>query len=223
MSTTTPIPGRTRTDTPGRPANRSRLGAARRSVPHLVLGILLVTASIAGAVFWSIATGERRLALALARPVAVGQTIGIDDLREVSVALDGAVDAIPATDAASVIGQPLAASLPAGVLLPRAALGTSTAPESGEAVAALALQPGQVPPEVSSGAHVLVVLSADPNTPTDESSPQAAWPAVVTEVSHQPTNQTLVLSVQLDEDDARRVAAAPIGRLSVVLVAEGSR
>jgi hypothetical protein len=85
------------------------------------------------------------------------------------------------------------------------------------------LQPGQVPPEVSAGAHVLVVLSTDPNQPPDEPSPESVWSAVVTEVSNQPTDRALVVSVQLAEDDAREVAASPAGRLSVVLVAEGGR
>jgi hypothetical protein len=222
MPTTTTIPSRTRTGTSERPVTtRSRLGAARRSIPHLVLGVLLVAASIAGAVFWSITTGERRLALALARPVTIGQTIGLDDLREVSVALDGSIDAIPAAEAASVIGRSAAASLPAGALLPRAALGTSEIPAHGDAVAALALEPGRVPPAVSLGAHVLVVLSADPNTGT--SSPASVWPAVVIDVADQPTGQALVVSVQLDEDNARQVAAASAGQLSLVLVAEGGR
>ncbi|WP_133906628.1 SAF domain-containing protein [Actinophytocola oryzae] len=195
-------------------------------MPHLVLGVLLVTASIAGAVLWSITTGERSLVLALTRSVTVGQPIASADLREVSVALDGAVDAIPATDAASVVGQLAAASLPAGVLLPRAALGTSMIPKPGDAIAALALEPGQVPPEVTQGTHVVVVLSADPNTESgssDDVALESGWPAVVTGVSRPATERALVVSVLLAEDDARRVAASPVGRLSLVLVAEGGR
>lgn len=213
MPTTTAIPARTSE----RQAGQSRMTAMRRSVPHLMFGLVLVAVSVAGSVFWSLTTGERHLALALASPVAIGQTIGVNDLREVSVALDGTIDAIPAEEAASVIGQTVAASLPAGALLPRAALGTSTIPEPGDAIAALALQPGQVPPEISAGTHVLVVLS------TDEPMSDSAWPAVVIDVARQPTERALVVSVQLAEDDARRVAASPVGQLSVVLVAGGGR
>lgn len=221
MPTTTPIPLRADGAADRTGTSRSLLATARRSVPHLLLGVLLVAASIAAAVVWSVTTGERHLALALARPVAVGQTLGVDDLREVSVALDGSIDAIPAAEAASIIGRPAAASLPAGALLPRAALGPRTLPAPGNAIAALALQPGQVPPAVSPGAHVLVVLSTDPAT--DTLVPATVWRAVVTDVSTQPSAQTVVVSVQLDEDDARQAAAAPAGRLSLVLVAEGGR
>jgi hypothetical protein len=198
-----------------------RTGFGRRSVPHLVLGVLLVTACVTGAVLWSITTGERRAALALARDVTVGQTLAAADLREVSVALDGEVDAIAASDAGSVIGQPIAASLPAGALLPRAALGAPPLPAPGDAVAALALPAGQVPPDVTAGAHVLIVLGADPNNATSApagSSADSGWPAVITNVASTTTDQTLVVSALLREDDARRVAAAPPGRLAIVIM-----
>ncbi|MGH3761028.1 SAF domain-containing protein [Actinophytocola sp.] len=173
--------------------------------------------------------GDRRPALALARPVTLGHTFEAADLREVSVAVDGDVDAIPADQATSVIGQVAAASLPAGVLLPRGALGAAPFLASDRAVAALALQPGQVPPDINAGASVLLVLSADPNAAPDvaatttQPQPASAWPGVVVGVAHQANDERLVVSVELAETDARRVAAAPIGRLSVVLVSGGDR
>src|SRR4051794_32961669 len=137
MSTTTTAPS-------SRPPTTStatmRGGPARRSVPHLLLGLVLVSSCTAGAVFWSLNVGDRRPALALARAVTVGQTIQADDLREVSVALEG-VDAIPAGDAPSIVGQTAAVSLPAGVLLARGMLGTTRVPTGDHAVAALAVKP----------------------------------------------------------------------------------
>lgn len=238
MSTTTPVSTGPRPAAQQRgPTSRVR-GGPRRSVPHLLLGILLVTSCTAGAMVWSLNIGERRPALALARPVALGRAITPADLREVAVALDGGVDAIPASEARSVIGQTVAANLPAGVLLPRAALGRAPVPADDHAIAALDLQPGQAPPVLNAGAHVLVVRSTDPaagptaadpdgasSTP-GHTEPASVWPGVVVDVADgvDGTNDHgVVVSVELAEQDARRVAAAPVGQLSVVLVPGGDR
>jgi hypothetical protein len=185
-------------------------------------------------VFWSLNVGDRRPALALARPVALGQIIRAADLGEVDVAIDGAVDAIPAGDAPSITGRTVAASLPAGVLLTRDLLGTARVPENGRAVAALAVQPGQVPPDIGPGSHVLAVLAADPDSTsgTDGGTgsgtgsgtvPDSAWPGVVVGVTRDANDSSSVVSVEFSDSDSRRVASVPAGRLSVVLVPEGDR
>lgn len=212
-----------------RPAAQSGPGRmrgvpSRRSVPHLLLGLLLVTSCTAGAVLWSINASERRPALALARSIALGHTIEAADLREVEIAVDGGLDAIPASDTSAVIGQIASANLPAGTLLPRAALGTPPVSADDHAVAALAMQPGQIPPRVQPGVSVLVVLSADPNASTSTAAqPVSVWPGTVADVAPDANADRLVVSVELTEADARRVAAAPTGRLSVVLVSGGDR
>lgn len=197
----------------------------RRSVPHLVVGALLVTSCTAGGVWWSVVAGERQPALAVARPLTLGAVLESGDLREVSVALDGTVDAIPAIEKSRVVGQRLSVSLPAGVLLPRGALGAPSGPARGRAVAALALEPGQAPPGIAAGVPVLVVLTAgttadaaDPAVP-----PSTAWPGLITSVTTAADELTRVVAVELDQDDARRVAAAAVGRLSLVVVPGGDR
>lgn len=195
-------------------------------MPHLVLGALLVTSCTAGGVWWSLAAGERQPALALARPVVLGEALEAADLRETSVAIDGTVDAIPAAEASIVIGKRLTASLPAGALLPRGALGTAASPPAGHAVAALSLEPGQAPQDVAAGVNVLVVLTAGPTADANGNTaaqPISAWPGLVTSVTTAPEDRARVVSVELNEDDARRVAAAPAGRLSLVVVPGGDR
>jgi hypothetical protein len=205
-----------------KPSNVNRLHSPRRrSVPHLILGALLVTTCTAGGVAWSLVAGERQVALVLARPVMVGDRLSSADLREASVALDGVVDAIPATEAATVIGEPLSVSLPAGALLPRGAVGAPPSPPQGRAVAALALDPGQAPRDVAAGVAVLVVLTADPSAETAVSA--LGWEGMVTSVVNVPLDAGRVVSVELDTDDARQVAAAPTGRLSLIVVAGGER
>lgn len=199
----------------------TRGGPTRRSVPHLLLGLVLVSTCTAGAVFWSLNVGDRGPALALARAVTVGQTIHADDLREVSVALEG-VDAVPAGDAPSIIGQTAAVSLPAGVLLAHGMLGAARVPTGDHAVAAIVVHPGQAPPDIGAGAHVLVVLAADPDSASSATS-GSTWPGVVVAATGRANDGGLVVSVELSDTDARRVAAVPAGRLSVVLVAGGER
>ena len=208
----------TPTTAPGMPTRFA--GLRRRSVPHLVVGAVLVTTCAAGGVWWSAQAGNRDLALALARPVTLGTALAAPDLREVSVALDGTVDAIPAGDAPSVVGRRLAVSLPAGALLPRHALGVPAGPPAGRAVAALALEPGQASPDLGVGVPVLVVLNAGPNAEVNGTAtvPVGGWRGLVTNVTDLPTGAGRVVSLELGVDDARRVAAAPAGRLSLVVV-----
>lgn len=204
--------------TPGMPTRFA--GLRRRSVPHLVVGAVMVTTCAAGGIWWSAQAGNRDLALVLARPVALGDALAAPDLREVSVALDGTVDAIPADEAPSVVGQRLAVSLPAGALLPRHALGVPAGPPAGRAVAALALESGQASPDLNAGVPVLVVLNAGPNaeSPGAATMPVGGWRGLVTNVTDLPTGTGRVVSIELGVDDARRVAAAPTGRLSLVVV-----
>jgi hypothetical protein len=171
------------------------------------------------------AAGQRQAALVLTRPVLVGDRLTATDLREASVALDGAVDAVPAAEAATVIGEPVAVSLPAGALLPRAALGAAPRPPQGRAVAALALDPGQAPRDVAPGAAVLVVLTLDPtlDPAAGTAYPGVGWEGLVTSVVDAPNGAGQVVSVELDSDDASRVAATPAGRLSLLVVAGGDR
>lgn len=218
MPTTTPFPISPATR-PTKKATVGSLGRRRRSVPHLVAGALLVSCCTAAGAWWSVTAGERQPALALAHPMTVGDVLAAGDLREVSIAVDGGVDAIPATEASAIVGKRLAVSLPAGVLLPRGALGAAPTPPQGRAVAALALQPGQAPPDVGPGVSVVVVIAADQTSGTDAN---ATWPGLVTDVATQ-DNGERVVSVELDDGDAREVAAAPTGRLSLVVVPEGGR
>jgi hypothetical protein len=208
--------------------NGSRLrGVRRRSVPHLVLGVLLALACAAGFAYFSVAAGDRKPALALARPVVVGQLLTAPDLRVVNVAVDPGVAIVPGSQASYVVGRVVATSLPAGALLSPDVLGDGSVPGAGRAVAALALKAGQFPPEIAPGARVSVVSvpSSTSVSTGPASSPGSAriWPATVVSVSGRANEQTTVVSVELGESDALEVAAVPVGQLSVVKLAAGGR
>lgn len=212
----------------GRKANASRLRGAgrRRSIPHLMLGALLVVACAAAFVVVSLSSGDRLPVLVMARAVSVGQVLTAQDLRQANVTIDPGMSVVDAGQAASIVGRTMATGLPAGALLVPEAVGGAAVPVAGQAIAALSLKPGQFPPEVSPGAHVLVVFvsgqaggSASAGPPAAETS--MSWPAVVTNVTAPPNEQATVVSVQLGEAAARQVAAVPAGQLSLVMVSAG--
>jgi hypothetical protein len=209
-------------DGPNKVRSRVR-GASRRSVPHLLLGVLLMLVCSAGGVLAAMQLGDRESVLALARPVAVGQILSAQDLTQVSIAADSGMQIIPASAAATVVGTPVAFSLPAGSLLTRSVVGSQQVPAPGKAIAAVGLKTGQFPPDLTPGTTVLV-LTTPPQTATGTPNGQlAAWTAVVTGVASREAEQTTVVSLHLSESDARAMASAPAGQLSVVAIHGGDR
>ncbi|PWK84516.1 hypothetical protein C8D88_108131 [Lentzea atacamensis] len=206
-------------------ASRLRTTGRRRSVPYLLLGVLLVLACVGGFVLISLNSGDRQAVLALARGVPVGHVLTTQDLRQVNVAVDPGVAVVGADQAATVVGRPMATSLSAGALLTPDAVGGAALPTNGQAIAALALKPGQFPAEVGPGARVSVVFV--PGQAGTATSPPAdggtVWPAVVTSVTTPANDQNTVISVQLSEAAARQVAAVPAGQLSIVMLSAGGR
>src|SRR5437764_2199534 len=205
-----------------KPASRLRGTTRRRSVPHLLLGALLVLACAAAFLVVSLNSGNRETVLALARPVAVGQVLTAQDLKQANVAVDPGVSVVDASQAASVVGKAMSSSLPAGALLTLDAVSGAGVPVTGQAIAALSLKAGQFPVEVSPGAHVSVVFvpgqagTALASPPVPDST--TVWPAVVTSVTSPANQQITVVSVQLSQAAARQIAAVLAGQLSIVML-----
>lgn len=197
----------------------SRLVPARRrrNVPYLLAGALLVVVCAVAAVVTAGRLGDRASVLALARPVVAGQALAPGDIRSVEVAAGAELGLVPATTP-GVVGRPVAFSLPAGTLLTRAALGPAQTPAAGTAVAAVGLKAGQFPPEIEPGARVAVLVAAGSNPAGAAPAVGASWTGVVVAVAGSAGEQTTVVSVRMSEADARAMAAAPPGQLSVVLL-----
>ncbi|MDT0263614.1 hypothetical protein [Jatrophihabitans lederbergiae] len=205
----------------------------RRSPAHLGLGALLVVVCALGFAVAVTRMDHRASVLALARPVTVGQGLSAADLRPVPVSVGAGVDSIPAADSASVIGRSMAVSLPAGALLTRAELGTAAIPGAGQAITALAVKPGQFPPELMAGAHVHLIATAStgqqataptgvpPTGVPPTGVPTAGWAATVTGVQALADGQGSVITVLLGQADAARVATLPAGQVGVVVVSGG--
>ncbi len=213
---------------PGEPSRIAGGNGRRRRVPYLVLGVLLVVVCAAGAVITVLQVGQREPMLSLARPVSVGHVLTPQDLRQVPLSADSGTDVIPANQAQSVVGQPVAFSLPAGTLLSRSALGQPQVPPPGQGVVAVAVKPGQFPPDVAAGTTVSVIVVPGNGTSTGTGSASSTasggpWSAVVTSVSPQGSDQSTVVSLQLPTASARQVAAIPSGQLSLVAVPAGGQ
>lgn len=200
----------------------------RRRAPYLVLGALLVLVCATGFAVAVTHLDHRRAVLALARPVTVGQVLTTGDVREVNVVPDAGMAVMPGAQTSSVVGQTMALSLPAGALLTPAELGQAATPRVGQAIVAQLMKPGQFPPNLAAGAHVLLIpattgaSSGSPEMSTPTSTRKAAgsgWAAIVTDVQTLGNDQGSVLSLQLADTQARQVAAA--GSLNVVVVAAG--
>jgi hypothetical protein len=186
--------------------------------------VLLVLGCAAGGVVTATQLGHREAVLELARPVSVGQLLSAFDVREVSISTDTGLAVIPADQKPQAVGHPLAYSLPAGALLTKDLLGPAQVPPSGQAVAAVGLAAGQFPPDLQPGNRVTVVVA--PNSDAATGTPAASaleWAATVVGVHADATNQSTVVSLQLADGDARQLAAAPTGQISVVVVHGGER
>lgn len=195
----------------------------RRRVPYFLLGLLLVVVCGTGAAVLVLSTGSRVPVLAAAREIQIGQVIAAEDLKVVAVAVDGDVAVVRADRSREIVGRPAATHLVAGALLASDVAGQGPPLSSGESIAALALRPGQFPPEVTPGAHVIVVVGNSTVGPGTGGAPLAvatpSWPAVVVSVRPgESGQQQTVVSVRLGVDAAARVAAVAAGQLALVVV-----
>ncbi len=69
----------------------------------------------------------------------------------------------------------------------------------------------------------VVETSANGSTNSTTSSSSQEWDASVTDVRSDSTDQTTVISLQMAQEDARQLAAAPTGQITVVLVHGGEQ
>lgn len=192
----------------------------RRRVPYLLVGVVLVVGSTLGGIVAANELGQREPVLVLAHDVTVGQELAAGDVREVRMAVDPGASVLTADALGEVEGQPVAYSLPAGTVLTEEVLGQPQVPAPGEAVAAVALEPGQFPPDVQPGTAVRVVTAPAEDSTSDTAS--AWWEATVTAVQEGTEGQATVVSLRMADADAQALAAVPTGELRLVTVAGGT-
>ena len=208
-----PVPGSRLTGAPRR----------RRRPAYLLLGVVLVVGCAAAGLVAGTRIGQRQSVLVLARPVTVGQVLAAADLRSARVSADG-LDSVPVGAEGSVVGRPVAYSLPAGTLVSRALVGAAQVPPMGKAIGAVALKDGQFPTGLTAGSRVAVVVApsttAAAPVPTSSGADETpSWAATVVAVHPEgASEQTTVVSLLMAEADARALAAAPAGQVGLVTI-----
>lgn len=148
---------------PGRSDDGRTSGRARRPMrrrPGLaVAGALLVLAC--GAIGADVATrtGAKVAFLVASREVAPGTTVTPADLSTLLLSPAPGLDAIPASDSASVIGRSTTVAMDPGSLVVPGELETGPALPTQMALVGASLADNQMPATLAVGDHVLVVLS----------------------------------------------------------------
>jgi hypothetical protein len=209
-----------------------RLTPPRRTrLPFLTLGLLLVIGGALAFYVGSLRASDRVPVLVLARDVGAGQPLVRADVRVAQVAAGGDVATVPAGELPSVVGRTLAVPRSEGALLSPDDMGKSKFPPRGQAVAAVALKPGQFPPGLAAGARVsaLVTPGRLPSATVSGSgggnggaagtkAPRSTWlPGVVVAVApDDAAGGGAVVSLLMDENAASAVSAAAEGTVSVI-------
>jgi hypothetical protein len=143
-------------------------------VPYLSFGALLVLMCVLGYAYYASQLGDRVPVLAVAQPVAAGQSITAADLKQVSAANEPSLGLIPVSQASVVIGRTAVVPLVPGTLLTRRLIGDAAFPPPGKVVASLALKPGQYPQGLVAGAHVEAFVSTGTTGGQNTSSASAS-------------------------------------------------
>jgi hypothetical protein len=208
--------------------SRTRLAppARRRSLPWLLLGILLVAGCALAFAVTSLRLSARHPVLALAQDVPAGHVLQTTDLTVVNVGADSSLALIPESSESTVIGRPAAVPLASGSLLTPSELGAGVTPPTGSAIVGVALKAGQYPPELAPGDHVLIVTMNQAASPGGlrgggGTGATQTVAAIVVGVQAAPIDSSAadVVSLQISEADAAPIAVASAnGAVSLVLV-----
>lgn len=202
----------------GRPPTSGATFGARRSVPHLLVGVFLVAVCALAFAVTSLRTDPRAAVLALARPVEAGHVLSDGDLVVTRVAADPTVAVVPASERGSVVGRTVTMPLPARGLLSPEVVGPAAWPPAGQSVIAVGVKPGRAPAGAVAGARV-VVLVIPPASASAVQAPGAgplqAEATVVAARSGEAAGTTVV-SLLMTSSDAVRIAGAS-GEVALVV------
>ena len=135
-------------------------GRGRRSVPMLIVGVLVVGGCALASVQLVAHAGQRVPVLAAARDIPIGHVITAADLREVRVAADPGIRLLTAADRSRIVGRPAGAPVSSGELLPASIAGAPREPGPGKSVVGLSLKPDQFPPALAAGTPVRIFARA---------------------------------------------------------------
>jgi len=139
----------------------ARAGDPRRVDARILVGVLLVLASVV--VGSRVLSGAERTTpvWAVTRELAAGTTLTSDDLATAQVRLSGAADRYLAADGPDPVGSVLVRPVSAGELLPKAALSGSDPAQGGRRSVTVPVDVDHLPPDLEHGSLVDVWVSTD--------------------------------------------------------------
>jgi hypothetical protein len=178
------------------------------------------------------ALSHRSSYLAMAHTVAAGQIVTDGDLRVVELSGGSSLNALPASQRASIVGRAATVTLEARSLVPADAVGAPSGLVAGQTLVALGLKAGQYPPALRQGDHVMIVGTGTGSGTGSASglANDAAGTALVADSAVMAVGSAapgsgsdqVVVSVAVDSAAAPRVAgAASVGKVSLVLLGGG--
>jgi flagella basal body P-ring formation protein FlgA len=142
----------TKTAAPSTPKRSFRL-------PEVVLGVLLVAGCALGAVLWQRHADTTRTIVVARRAIARGEVITAADLRGAQIAGETAA-MVAASEASSLLGQVALVDIAESSPMTASIVTDERSLAADEALTSMALEPGQVPPDLAAGDHVRVVTTA---------------------------------------------------------------
>lgn len=194
----------------------------RRRPALLALAIVMIVLGALGAAYLATSLGRTSVVIAVARPVAWGQTITAADLVEARVPADPALTPIPYADREEVIGGTAAIDLVPGSLLTRDAVTDQRFPPLGQQLVGVGVSAAQLPATpLRPGEDVLLVaLAADGGIPDASGTAPSAVEATVLRSGEPGPDGLRVVDVLVDASDGPDVAArAAAGLIAIVVVA----
>ncbi len=207
---------------PTRPAAVGQPTKSRRRVWMIALGITIILIGALATWYVTSTTSRTVAVLTTSADVQRGEAITQNDLTTISIAGGQNVDAIPASEAAEVVGKVASVDLPAGSLLTTGnTLDTLPVPE-GSSIVGIALNSSQLPSyRLVAGDAVRLV-----DTPVAQGEPPTSDPqtfdATVFTTTYDEANQTWIVDVVVPEREAASIAArAATQRVSIVLDGAG--
>jgi hypothetical protein len=184
--------------------------------------LILGCAAIGAALFLRL--GQTVAVIAIKSPVAQGQAIQLDNLKQVSIRIDGSLPVVEASRWREVVGKRATESLLKDTLLFQGQVAAEGGLSAGEAVVALALKPGQLPGAGLEPGDVVAVVQ----TPTkagggaagESSGPRRiADAARVRFAETLATGDTTVVDLVVPIRDAQDIAQAQaLGEASIILL-----
>lgn len=193
----------------------------RRRPRLALLGVLLAVSAALVAGWAVLQAQDTTRVLGVARPVAAGHPISVQDLTYVDVPAGSMPLVIRGGEAGEVLGQYATVGLLPGQLLTRDSVTPFPVPAKGRSLVAVAVDAGRMPTlQLERGDRIAIVStpSEQDEPPTDE-EPESLTATVVSQEAI-PDTSTTVINVEVEESRAALLAArAATGRIAVVLQA----